>query len=353
MGKKRDMTPKERVMAATELREVDRVPCLPFIREYGITYYGYTFSQMYEDYRRFVDVQVNFSKKFDLDCVWDIMMTSPEAEAMGLKQTYYEDQAPNPVQSPLENSTDLSQIKMLDPSCDAKIPLLINIVRGLKERVGNELPIVAFCQAGYRNAVFLRGINNFMLDLEDRPKWLMELIELATEGCIIYGKALIEAGADIILIANPLASGSFVKRDYYEKFSLPFDKKQFDAYHEAGAKVMYHICGWWDDRWDLIVKTGADIISLDSGYVNVDFKKAVREMGNKVSLLGQVDVVQTMLEGSVEQVKKETREALDIGTKAKGFMLSGACVVPKDTPKENFRAFIDTWKDFNASRHGS
>lgn len=103
MGKRRDMTHKERVMAAAELREVDHVPCLPFIREYGITYFGYTFRRMYEDYRRFVD------------CAWDVMMTSPEAEAMGLKQTYNEDQAPNPIQSPLENSTDLSQIKMLDP----------------------------------------------------------------------------------------------------------------------------------------------------------------------------------------------------------------------------------------------
>ena len=102
-SKRKDMTPNERVMAAAELREVDHVPCLPFIREYGITYFGYTFSQMYEDYRRFVDVNVNFQKEYDLDCVWDIMMTSPEAEAMGLKQVY---QAPNPVQSPLENSTE-------------------------------------------------------------------------------------------------------------------------------------------------------------------------------------------------------------------------------------------------------
>ncbi len=347
---RRDMTPKERVIAAAELREVDRVPCLPLIREYGIAYYGYTFSQMYEDYQRFVDIQVNFQREFNLDGVWDIFFTSPEAEAMGLKQVYHEDQPPSPVQSPLEDSTDLSKIEMLDPSRSAKLPLLINIVRDLKKRVGNDLPIIAFCQAGYRNAMFLRGINNFMLDLKDRPQWLMELIELATEGCIRYGRALIEAGADIILIANPAASGSFVKREHYEKFSLPFDKKAFAAYHEAGAKVMYHLCGWWDDRWDLIVKTGADILSLDSGYVNVDFKRAVQEIGDKVCLMGQVDVVQTIMQGSMAQIKKETREALEIGTKAKGYILSGACVVPKPTPKENFVAFIDTWKDFVAGK---
>ena len=82
MGKRRDMTPKERVMAASELREVDHVPCLPFIREYGITYFGYTFRRMYEDYRRFVDVQVNSQKEYDLDCAWDGMMTSPETSGL-------------------------------------------------------------------------------------------------------------------------------------------------------------------------------------------------------------------------------------------------------------------------------
>jgi uroporphyrinogen decarboxylase len=235
---------------------------------------------------------------------------------------------------------------MLDPSKSGKLPFLINIVQDLKRRVGNDLPVIAFSQAGFRNAVFLRGIQSFMLDLGHRPKWLMELIEIATEGCIRYAKSLIEAGADIILIANPMASGSFVSREVYKKFSLPFDKKAFKIYREFGAKVMYHLCGWWDDRWDLILETGADILSLDSEYVKVDFKKAVNELGDKVCLLGQVEVVRTLMEGDKEQIVKESKNALDIGTKAKGYIFSGSCVVPKSTPKSNFNAFVDTWRDF-------
>jgi uroporphyrinogen decarboxylase len=340
-------------MAAAELRDVDRIPILPFIREYGITYYGHTFEEIYEDYRRFVDVQIQFQKEYSLDGVWDIMMTSPEAEAMGLEQKYYKDQPPAPFKYPLANSTDLSKIEMLDPFKDGKLPFLLNIVRDLKKNVGDDLPVIAFSQAGYRNAIFLRGIENFMLDLGDRPKWAMELIELATEGCIRYGKALIDAGADIILIANPLASGSFVKREIFEKFSVLFEKKAYKIYQDLGAKVMYHACGYWDDRWDLILKTGADIISLDSEYVRVNFKKAVKEMGDKVCLLGQVEAVQTLMQANIEQVKRESKEALEIGSKAKGFIYSASCVVPRDTPRENFKAFVDTWKDFVDNEHGS
>jgi uroporphyrinogen decarboxylase len=222
-------------------------------------------------------------------------------------------------------------------------------VRRIRRSVGDDVPVIAFAQAGFRNAIMLMGIEDFLLnmnDMWDSPEFLHELLDIATEGCIIWGQALIEAGVDIILIASPLAAQTMIPRSHYEKFAFPYDRRQFEAYHRMGAKVLYHCCGNWTDRLDLVSGTGVDIISLDSSYMKVDLARAKAEVGHKTSLFGNVDVARTMLQGTPEQVEQETLLSLRLGAPGGGFALSGACTLPRDTPLENFEAFIRIGKEY-------
>jgi uroporphyrinogen decarboxylase len=343
------MTPKERVYAAIRLEQPDRVPLMPLLREFIMKQDGYTFADAYEDPQRYVDSQLRFLERYELDCIWDMFFMTPEADAMGATMLLQPDDAPWLAESPVKTPADLSKVKLPDPARDGRMPFLLDIVRRLRRSVGDDIPIIAFAQAGFRNAIMLMGIEDFLInmnDMYDTPEFLFELLDIATEGCIIYGRALVEAGADIILIASPLAAQTMIPRAHYEKFAFPYDKRQFDAYHKMGAKILYHCCGNWTDRLDLVSETGVDIISLDSSYMKVDLQRAKAQVGHRTCLFGNVDVARTMLQGTPDKVVQETLDSLRFGAPGGGFALSGACTLPRDTPLDNFEAFVRTAREY-------
>lgn len=340
------MTPRERILAAAELRETDRLPLLPLLREYAMKQLGLTFAEVYRHPHKYVEAQLEFFHKYELDGVWDLYYMTPEAEAMGCGLMHADDDPPSVISSPVKEKSDLAKIKPCDPSKDGRLPVYIGIVEELRNAAGPDVPVFAFCQAGFRNAIMLRGVELFMRDLYKDPGFLHDLIEVATEGCINYGKTLIAAGADIIHIASPMASGMMISRKHYKEFALPYDTKQFKAYHDAGAKVFYHHCGWWNDRWDLMVTDGADILSIDSKLAGVPMAEAKEKIGHLRCLYGNVDVAHTMLHGPVKEVEEETREVIEEGSKGWGYIIGTACTIPRDTPVENFEAFIRTAKTF-------
>jgi len=340
------MTPMERIVAAAELRPTDRLPLLPYLREFAMKQAGITFAEADKNPRKYVEAQAEFFERYDLDAVWDLYFMTPEAEAMGCELSHPEDDPPSVVSSPVKEKRDLAKIKPCDPKKDGRLPLYIGIVEDLRRSMGEDVPILAFCQAGFRNAMMLRGIDAFMDDIYEDPDFLYDLLEVATEGCIQYGKALIAAGANIIHIASPVASGMFISRDHYKQFAFPYDLKQFKAYHDLGAKVFYHLCGWWNDRWDLIVKTGADILSIDSSFARVSMAEAKEKIGHLRCIYGNVDVAHTMMKGSVAEVEKETRESIEAGSKGGGYIIGNSCTIPRDTPLENFEAFVRTAKAY-------
>lgn len=339
------MTPRERLLAAAELRATDRLPLLPYLREFAMKQKGLTFREVDKHPHKYVEAQVEFFQKYDLDGVWDLYFMTPEAEAMGCELLHAEDDAPSVLKSPIKEKKDLAKILPCDPEKDGRLPQYIGIVRELRKGVGPDVPILAFCQGGYRNGVMLRGIDAFMDDIYEDPSFAHEVLEVATEGCIRYGRALIEAGADIIHIASPMASGMFISKKHHLEFAFPYDKKQFQAYHDMGAKVFYHLCGWWNDRWDLILENGADILSIDSEVANVSIAEAKEKMGHKRCIYGNVDVAHTMLKGTVQEVEAATRAAVEVGRKGGGYIIGNSCTIPRDTPLENFEAFIRIAKE--------
>ena len=53
-----------------------------------------------------------------------------------------------------------------------------------------------------------------------------------------------------------------------------------------------------------------------------------------------------LIDGTVEQVKKETRELLERCSKYPNFVISSGCDIPSQTPMENLEAFFETVKEF-------
>ena len=80
--------------------------------------------------------------------------------------------------------------------------------------------------------------------------------------------------------------------------------------------VILHICGNVSDRLDLIADTGYDGVSLDS---MVDLAYAKKEVGDRICLIGNVDVFKPLREGTPAEVVKKAEECIETAGAGGGF----------------------------------
>lgn len=335
------MTPMERVMAVAKGEMPDRVPFLITSREFGIKYSGFLHSQAYENPDLYVDSQLRLLEDFQTDGVWDIWCTPAVDEALGAKMDIPEDDPPWIAEPCVPEHSDLSKLKPVDPEKDGRMPYLLDVVSRLKAAVGPDIPVIAWASPPFRTSCMIRGNTELYMDIFDDPQFVKDLLEVTTEACTAYGKALVDAGADIIATSNPVANMDCISVEHFAEFAHPYSKRMYGDIKAHGAKLInFHTCGNWDDRYDYCVEN-VDIIHCDQ----VDLGAFKSEFSDRVAIMGNVNSVATLLQGSEEQVRNEARACLENGAPGGRYILSNDCAVPRDTSPANVRAMVDMLKE--------
>jgi len=331
----KQMTSMERVMAVIKGEEVDKVPYILCSREFGMKYYGKDLSEAYKDSDIYIGSQMKLLGDFNLDAVWDIWCTPAVDEAAGATMIIPQDDPPWIAEPILSTYDDMNKLKKVNPKEDGRLPYLLNLVTKLKEKAGKDVPVITWVSPAFRSACMFRGQATIYMDIYDHPKELKDLIEFCQENTLAYVKALIEAGSDIIAISNPTANADCISKKHYEEYSHPYTKEMFAYAKKCGAKgTLFHTCGKWNDRFDLISEENVDIVHVD----RVNIKELKENYGHKLVPMGNVKSVFTLLQKSPEEVEKETLECLKQGAPGGRYILSADCAVTRDTPAENVRA---------------
>ena len=68
---------------------------------------------------------------------------------------------------------------------------------------------------------------------------------------------------------------------------------------------------------------------------NVELEDAVRRIGHRAFIKGNIDPVNLLMNGTPKEVYEDAARRLEIGMRAKGFILSTACSIAPGTPPEN------------------
>ena len=340
MSKKQEMTSRERFFEAVAHREPDRVPIVLASREIAIKYSGYTFADIWADGNKYVEAQAKLIEDFSIDAAFDIWCTPAVDEALGARVEFPDDDAPWVPEPFLKEKSDIKKLNTkLNPEKDGRMPFLLNVVRGLRARLGKDVPIFGWVSPPFRTSCMLRGSSKLYLDMLLDPGFVKELLETVIGPCTEYGKALADAGADIICISNPVANNDCIKYAHYKEFSHLYTKRMFtDIKAHKDVKVMFHTCGNWNDRFDLVTDENVDILHVDK----VDLVDLKKNWGSKITIMGNVRAVDTMLQGTPELVRAEATSCIEKAAKQGGYFLSADCTVPRDTPVENLRALVDT-----------
>ncbi len=320
----------ERLINTLRGDSIDRPANFNIMMQFAAHHVEQPLNRYYLDYRVLCEANMAVLNDFSVDIVQAISDPYREAADFGLQVEFPEDGLPISHRPLIAEPGDLKQLVSPDPAMGKRMSDRLEAIRFFRDQVGGEVPIMGWVEGALAEAADLRGVNNLMLDVVDRPDWVMELLEICVEVEIAFAKAQIEAGADIIGLGDAVASQ--VSPRMYKRFALPYEKRIFAAVHEMGALARLHICGDTSRILTPMVETGADMIDIDW---MVDMQLAVVAFG-EVVVVGNTDPVAVMLHGTPEQVYDKTLACMQDG--GKYFISAAGCEIPDGTPHENLHA---------------
>ncbi len=159
------------------------------------------------------------------------------------------------------------------------------------------------------------------------------LTRRCTEDIKAFGEALLAAGADVVCIADPSATGEIIGREAFSEFVLPYLNELADHFQARfGVPTIVHICGNVKSLGNSLADISAAALSVDA-MVSIP---TLRELAPGKVTMGNVSTF--MLEkADPERLFKAARHCLSAGVD----ILAPACGISPRTPVANIRRMSD------------
>lgn len=218
-----------------------------------------------------------------------------------------------------------------------RIPVVLEAIKIIREKVGPDVPIIGGMEGPVTLASDLCSVKSFMKWSIKKPEMFGQILDFAAEAGIVYANAMVEAGADIISVADPVASPDLMSPDCFRDF-LQARLQKFSE--NVDSMTVLHICGNVNPILSMMADCGFEGLSVEEKIGSV--KKAKEVIGDRARLVGNVSSPFTLLPGPVDKIKAESKEALEGGID----VLAPGCGIAPMTPLENVKAMVEARNEY-------
>ncbi len=176
----------------------------------------------------------------------------------------------------------------------------------------------------------LMGIEEFLVSTLQDPGRARRSLDVLKSVTIEFARAQMQAGADIICLADH-ATGGMVSPLAYRDFLLPLHQ---EITGEIGCPTVLHCCGNTTDRLAYFAQAGFDCYHFES---QVRLEDALAAAAGKMTLMGNINNPRLLLTGAPGEVAQASREVIRSGVQ----ILAPECAVPLTTPLENLKTLVE------------
>lgn len=323
-----------------QLKDAPAKKPMPILSFPAISLLGVSVREMISDSALQAEGMKRIADRVDSAAAVSLMDLSVEAECFGSQIVVSEDEVPT-VKGSIVSSQEEVDALMVPAVGTARTGIYIEAVRRAKEEI-TDRPVFAGMIGPYSLAGRLADVTEIMLYCYDEPEMVESLLEKVTEFLIAYGKAYKEAGADGILMAEPLAG--LLSPSLVEEFSSPYVKRIVDALQDENFLVIYHNCGNTTvQSIDSILSTGSAAYHFGNA---IDMAEMMRHIPADTVAMGNVDPAGQFRNGTPESIRQETLSILKACSGYPNFVISSGCDIPPLSKWENIDAFFAAAKEF-------
>ena len=258
-------------------------------------------------------------------------------EAMGLPYQMVESKGPWFEQT-IDTPADINRLHLANPGAD--LSFVTDGISLIKKELNNEIPLIGFAGAPWTIFSYMiegKGSKTFSKArtfLYQHPEASHKLLQLITDSTIVYLKAQIAAGVNLVQLFDSWAG--ILSPKQYEQFSMPYIKQICDAITEVPKTVFPK--GAFFARAAL-ADLNCDVIGLDW---NMGIEESKRLVGGKKALQGNLDPC--VLFADAKMVVEETTAMLNAF--GPGLIANLGHGVYPDTPLDNVKLFVNTVKNY-------
>lgn len=324
--------------AVIECRPPARLPVFCLSQEFDACYAELTYAQYIASPETIVQTQLAAMEAFGWDWAWLHIDDTLEFEPLGVGvATGGENVVPCTANYLSLDRDVLAGLQVPDPR-SARMPLLLEAAAGLRSEVGDSRCITGRVAAPFSAVTLIFGMAEAMLTMIDRPALFAEALSFAEEQAISWGLAQIEAGCHAIWLGDCNASLHLISPEHYRQWALEPCKRVTEAFQRAGALVFLHNSEENLEGLQMQAEAGPDVLSVGPG---LDISVAIEALRGKQALMGNVDPIAQLTEGSASEVAAETGRQVRRMARGGCILNSGECV-PREAKRENLHAMADT-----------
>jgi MtaA/CmuA family methyltransferase len=189
----------------------------------------------------------------------------------------------------------------------------------------------------------LRGTEELLMDMLMEPEIAKKAIKRGKEWSDQVVRATYADTADYIIDTDPVASASLIDESMFREFVFEPTRQNIAGWKkDLGLPVMVHICGDTTPMLDQFAKLGNEIQSIDH---LVDMSNARKIVGNKLTIMGNVNPVDVIWQGSAKDVKAASKKCFDDAGRNGRFIIGPGCAIPRDAPIANVKAMVEASKE--------
>ena len=366
------MTSRERVLCALNHKEPDRVPI--FFGASGATTMN---TWAYDRLKSYLGIKTetkSFARALQYGILDEEVMVRFRSDARSLipgppLSTLARDLAPDrfidawgitwqlqpgnhyfdSVVKPLKDATieDISKYPWPDTTHPSRFAGLREKARKIQEAGYAVVALSGISPFEY--SYFLRGIDNWFLDLGGDPDFVHALMgKLTFLMRSAVEKLLEEAGdyIDVVVTGDDLGSqnGPLISTSMYRELIKPYHRELFQAIKQrTKAKIFFHSDGDVYPLLNDLIEAGVELLNpvhvaaKDMG----DTARLKREFGDRLCFNGAIDTQWVLPYGTTDDVRTEVRRRIKDLASGGGYILSAVHCIQPDVPPENVCAMLD------------
>lgn len=279
----------ERIVAALELKQPDRIPVMEWIVHQNVI-----------DGIHPGGTRLDFVADLDLDGIG----ASPRSSPINLKEEppVFVDrwgvkwgksaEAYTPIEGPIKSESDLDRFVPPDPTDDV---LMIEVKESV-ERFKGEKFIFFTSGVEFQAASNLRGLANLLMDFVNNPEFAHAIFSMVAEYHYVQLQQALDNGADGIMVGDDWAynKSPFMSPNQFREFILPHFSKAVQLIKDAGGYVVKHTDGNIWPILDMVVETGIHGINPIQPDAGMDLGEVKQKYGDRVCVIGNIDCGHTL-----------------------------------------------------------
>ncbi len=204
---------------------------------------------------------------------------------------------------------------------------------------------------------FISGMDKWLLDMKIQPKFYHRLCERFMEINLafadkFYGK--IGKYLDAAMVFDDLGNqtGPLMSMDDYREFYKPYQAETINhirKYIRPEAKIILHSCGSVYHFIPEFIEIGVDVLNPVQPLAgNMEPWRLKKEFGRDMAFLGGFDVQKLLPLGNIEEIRKGVEILIGEYAQGGGFVFGASQIIQCNTPPENITAMFDAAYEYGS-----